>query len=81
MALKIIETINEQVLPVKEGKLVSEVSVYYCRDFKGKISSTSGIISRNLYVPKINQLTGSVESPTIKIICCDECTDRCKYIN
>lgn len=59
--------------PVKEGPM----RYISCKDFKGEVSSITGIYSKFLFTPKINQLSGTVETPTITIVCVPECKEHC----
>jgi len=73
-AFKIIGNLTSDAKPVVGDKHVRVVS---CKDFKGEISSITGIASKFLYIPKINQLTCETESPSIRIICGEECKTKC----
>lgn len=74
MSFKVINTVTDDVTPVKE---TSNVSTYMCKDFKGELSSKTGIYSKFMYIGKINQLSGKPENPTIRIICGAECINEC----
>lgn len=60
--------------------VINSISVYNCKDFSNKISSITGITSKFLYIPKINELTGQVSNPSIKLYCTENCIDKCNYI-
>jgi hypothetical protein len=53
---------------------------YFCKDFKGKLSSITGIQSKFLYISKINEFSGESSSPDIILRCTENCKEKCKYI-
>ena len=67
---------NDANEPVKEVQK-SNVKVYFCKDFTGEFSSKTGIYSKFAYIGKIDELTGMPENPTIRIVCGEECIDKC----
>lgn len=76
MSFKPKESIVNDAIPVKESNLVQ---TFNCKDFKGKLSSITGIQSKFLYIAKLRNHFDEVisESPTVKIICGIECKDKC----
>lgn len=72
---KISNNLTKDSLPVIESPSVQQV--FTCSEFKGQLSSITGIISRFLYINKINQLTCESEVPTVRIICGIECINKC----
>lgn len=74
---EIIEDNNDKK-PLQVTKNTSQ-KVYFCKDFKGELSSFNGIDSKFLYIPKINELSGETSFPDIKLKCNDNCKDKCKY--
>jgi hypothetical protein len=76
MSLIIKSNLTDDVNPVIKSSR-SDVQVFNCAEFKGKYSSITGIYSKFMYIGKINELSGEVESPTVRIICGPECIDKC----
>lgn len=62
--------------PVIEN--IKDQQVFNCSEYTGKYSSITGIISKFMYIGKIDQLTGDPEfPPTVRIVCGPECIDKC----
>lgn len=79
MAFNVIETVTEtNNQPVNNGKQTERV--YRCKDFTGEISSVTGIFHKELYIAKINEFSGNIERPTIRLVCAEECKDGCKLL-
>lgn len=79
MAIKILGNLTNDVKPVIVDNK-SKTKYISCAEFKGEISSITGIASKFLYVPKISQKLsnyGEPESPEIIIVCTPECKDYC----
>lgn len=75
MSLKIIGNLINDSKPVIE----SSCTTISCKDFKGEISSITGIIHRSIYISKLRESFGEVlvENPTIRVVCGSECKERC----
>jgi len=71
------KNLTNDIIPVKNNTLIQNQQIIACSDFKGKVDSITGIISKFMYIDKINTLTGKSETPTIRIICGVECKDKC----
>lgn len=82
MSFKVVEHLTEvrEVVEIQLPPLISNIEgqeFYRCSDYKGKISSLTGIIARGIYIRKINEDTDESEIPSIRIICGIECKDKC----
>lgn len=79
MALKVLGNLTNDVKPVIVDTK-SKTRYISCAEFKGEISSITGIASKFLYVPKISQKLsnlGDTEPPEITIVCSPECKEYC----
>ena len=77
--MKLTNLTNDSKEPLKSEK--SDVTVISCKDFKGDLSSVTGIQSKFLYIGKISELSAIPSSPTVRIVCGPECIDSCKNIH
>lgn len=80
MALKFSTNLTGDSKPVIGA---TTVKTYLCKDFKGELSSVTGISSKFMYIAKLRNNFDDVisESPTINIICGPECIDKCINLN
>lgn len=62
-------------------KSENNIKVFSCKNFKGELSSITGIQSKFLFIAKINELSGESSWPSVKIVCEPECIDSCKYLH
>lgn len=62
---------------------VGDIKTYSCKEFKGELSSITGIYSKFLYIGRItSELNGcQPANPTIRIICEPECVNECQYLH
>lgn len=75
MGFKILTNdVKSENVPVIKA---STSKVFSCQNFKGELSSVTGINSRFLYIPKIELISGEVKTPDITILCGLECKENC----
>ena len=77
--MKLTNLTDDSKEPLKSEK--NDVRVISCKDFKGSLSSITGIQSKFLYIGKISELSGEPSSPTVRIVCEPECISECKYLH
>lgn len=73
MAFKLKENL------ITDAKIIEteKQKVFSCKTYKGNLSSVTGIISKFLYITRIDQFTGEALTPTVRIICGEECKTKC----
>lgn len=71
MALKILNSLNSADKPVIVSSSIKEkhlqANQIAFKDFNGEISSVTGIVSKGLYIAKINQLTTDCTFPSVNL--------------
>lgn len=85
MAFKILNYLTDQETkpkPVKESS-PSESLTISCKDFRGELSSITGIQSKFLFIPKLVNGLSEVKSlpPTVVIVCGEECKTNCIHLD